>query len=71
MEKAAGERHAEKMREYERAKREREEQHAAQLTNGMSRAWRLRSSKASAAAARGINNGADVLPVLPSRIPGR
>jgi hypothetical protein len=53
---AAEERHAEKMREYERVKREREEGHAAQMKKHLE-SVAIAQQQAAAAAARGIESG--------------
>ena len=68
VEAAAEARHAEKMRDYERHKAQREAQHAAQMKA------HLESVARRAAAGRGVGRAragrrADVLPVVPARVP--
>jgi hypothetical protein len=60
-EKAAAERHAEKMRDYQRQKREREQKHADQMRAHI-QSVAIAQQQAAAAAARGIDSGPSFCP---------
>jgi hypothetical protein len=66
--RAAEERHAEKLVEYERAKREREQQHAAQMKAHLE-SVALAQQQAAAAAARGIASGPMFCPSCRRELP--
>jgi hypothetical protein len=66
--RAAEERHADKMREYERAKREREEKHAAQMKAHLE-SVALAQQQAAAAAARGVDSGPMFCPSCRRELP--
>jgi hypothetical protein len=66
--RAAEERHAEKLAEYERAKRDREQQHAAQMKAHLE-SVALAQQQASAAAARGIATGPMFCPSCRRELP--
>jgi len=67
-ERAAEERHADKMREYERVRREREEHHAAQMKKHLESVG-LAQQQAAAAAARGIDSGPMFCPSCRRELP--
>jgi hypothetical protein len=61
LEREAGERHAQRMREFEERKRDREEKHAAQMKAHLESVARAQQA-AAAAAARGVDSGPMVCP---------
>lgn len=67
-ERAAEERHAEKMRDYERVRREREERHAAQMKKHLE-SVALAQQQAAAAAARGVDSGPMFCPACRRELP--
>jgi hypothetical protein len=67
-ERAAEQRHAEKMREYERVRREREERHAAEMKKHLE-SVALAQQQAAAAAARGVDSGPMFCPCCRRELP--